>query len=319
MSRRYENPWPHEDHSVLDILWWKLGVRHRETPVWEDAPDTPAEHIALDPAALRSPPTAGWRVLWLGHSSFLLQGAEVSLLIDPVFSPHCAPLPFPSLRRLVDPPCGIRDLPEIDAVLLSHSHYDHCDVPTLEALGNDIPLIVPEGHRSWLAKKGFRDVREAAWFESLSFRKGVTFTATPSQHFTARTPFDRNRAHWCGWLVEGGGCKLWHAGDSAWCPAFREIGERLGPIDLGMIPIGAYQPRSIMRSMHMNPEEAVDVFEDTRCRRAIAMHWGTFRLTDEPMGEPPLRLRNELRKRGIADDVFRVPMVGEMFEVGRRV
>ena len=168
-------------------------------------------------------------------------------------------------------------------------------------------------------KKGFRDVREAAWFESLSFRKGVTFTATPAQHFTARTPFDRNRAHWCGWLVEGGGCKLWHAGDSAWCPAFREIGERLGPIDLGMIPIGAYQPRSIMRSMHMNPEEAVDAFEDALCRRAVAMHWGTFRLTDEPMGEPPLRLRNELRKRGIADDVFRVPKVGEMFELGRRV
>jgi N-acyl-phosphatidylethanolamine-hydrolysing phospholipase D len=133
----------------------------------------------------------------------------------------------------------------------------------------------------------------------LEIAPGVKVTATPAQHFTARTPWDRNRGHWCGWIIEGAGKRLWHAGDSAWCPAFEEIGRRFSPIDLGMIPIGAYNPRAIMESVHVTPEEAVDVFKATGCKRAIAMHWGTFRLTDEPMSEPPARLKEACEKAGI--------------------
>ena len=155
------------------------------------------------------------------------------------------------------------------------------------------------------AGQGFHQVSELAWYASAEISPGIRVTATPAQHFTARTLLDRNRGHWCGWLVEGAGCKLWHAGDSGYCAAFREIGESYGPIDFGMIPIGAYQPRRIMRPMHMNPEEAVRVFLETRCRRAVAMHWGTFRLTDEPMGEPPILLEKALRERSLAADVFR--------------
>jgi N-acyl-phosphatidylethanolamine-hydrolysing phospholipase D len=256
-------------------------------------------------------PVEGWRVTWLGHSSFLLQGCGKNLLVDPVFSDHCAPLPFPSLKRQVAVPCRVEELPEIDAVLLSHSHYDHLDLPTLRALGGKTPLLVPEGHAGWLGGKGFPKVLELSWFASAEILPGIRATATPAQHFTARTPFDRNHAHWCGWLLEGGGVKLWHAGDSAWCPAFREIGERLGPIDFGMIPIGAYSPRWFMKPMHMNPEEAVQVFQETRCRRAVAMHWGTFRLTDEPLGEPPLRLAAELENRGIPATSFVAGSIGE--------
>lgn len=138
-------------------------------------------------------------------------------------------------------------------------------------------------------------------------------TATPAQHFTARTPFDRNRGHWCGWLLEGGGAKIWHAGDSGYCPAFREIGERHGPIDFAMIPIGAYQPRGIMKPMHMNPEEASQVFDDARCRRAVGMHWGTFVLTDEPLQEPPLRLRREQKIRHPGAETFIAGKVGEQW------
>lgn len=315
MSSRYKNLWPHDDHSVLDILRWKLGIGHRERPLVAGAPDKPAERVALDPAVIAHPPPSGWRVVWLGHSSFLLQGAGVSLLIDPVFSSHCSPVPLPPLRRLVEPPCMLAELPPIDAVLLSHGHYDHCDLGTLRRLGFSLPLFVPEGHRTWLSKRGFTDVCEVPWFETRGIADGVSITAIPAQHFTARTPFDRNHAHWCGWLVNDGGCKLWHAGDSAWCPGFRELGERLGPIDFGMIPIGAYQPRSIMRSMHMNPEEAVDAFVETRCRRAVAMHWGTFRLTDEPLGEPPLRLARTTRSRDMPGDQFSAVPIGEIITV----
>jgi N-acyl-phosphatidylethanolamine-hydrolysing phospholipase D len=257
----------------------------------------------------------GWRVTWLGHSSFLLQGGGRHLLVDPVFSDHCAPLPLPSLKRVVPPPCRLGELPAIDAVLLTHSHYDHLDLPTLRAVGRRTPLLVPEGHTRFLGKRGFSEVREVAWFESVEPFPGLRITATPSQHFTARTPFDRNLGHWCGWLLESAGVKLWHAGDSGYCPAFREIGERCGPIDFGMIPIGAYSPRWFMKPMHMNPEEAVAVFEESRCIRAVAMHWGTFRLTDEPLGEPPLRLAARLKEKGIAADRFIIGGIGQSWPV----
>ncbi len=311
----FRNPWIHDEHGLPEILRWKLGLPPHEKPLLPDAPDTPAAWIALNPREIAEPPASAWRAIWLGHASFLLQGAGLSLLVDPVFSNHCAPLPLPSLRRLSPPPCGLQDLPPLHAVLLTHSHYDHLDLPTLRRLGTNLPLFVPEGHADWLGRIGFKEVTEIPWFETRQITTGVKLTATPAQHFTSRSLWDRNQAHWCGWLLEGAGCKLWHAGDSGYCPAFREIGEHFGPIDFGMIPIGAYQPSHIMRPMHLNPEEAVQAFLDTRCRRAVAMHWGTFRLTDEPLAEPPLRLAAELEKLEIPAENFVTGTIGQSWPV----
>ncbi len=311
----YENPWPHEKHGIVDILRWKLRLGPQETPELPDAPNTPALWSPVAREEIARPPGAGWRVTWLGHASFLLQGGGVSLLIDPMFSEICAPLPFPSLRRKVAPPCSIADLPKIDAVLLTHAHYDHLDLPTLRKIGTDTRILIAEGHSKWLRGKGFANVGGLAWHDSAEISRGIRVTATPAQHFTARTPFDRNHAHWCGWLVEGAGCKLWHVGDSGYCPVFSEIGGRYGPIDFGMIPIGAYQPQRIMRPMHMNPDEAVRVFLESRCRRAVAMHWGTFQLTDEPLGEPPLLLEKALRKHSVAADDFVASCIGDQWQV----
>ena len=312
----FTNPWPHEQHGVIDVLKWKLRLIPTEKPQIPEATNWPAVWRRVTGEDIQTPPAEGWRVVWLGHSSFLVQGMGVSLLVDPVFSEFCSPWPIASLRRKVAPPCSIDDLPKIHAVLLTHSHYDHMDIATLKALGDRTRLIVPKGHAEFLTEKNlFRFVSELDWYEEEFIVAGVTVKAMPAQHFTARTPFDRNMGHWCGWLLEGGGCKLWHAGDSGYCPAFQEIGERYGPIDLAMIPIGAYQPRSIMKPMHMNPEEAVQVFEDARCRRAIAMHWGTFSLTDEPVQEPPMRLRAELERRRIPQDHFVAGKVGQIWQV----
>jgi len=315
-SPRFTNPWPHEIHGVGDILKWKLRLIPSEKPVLPEATNWPAPWSRITREQMQTPPAVGWRIIWLGHASFLVQGMGISILIDPIFSEYCSPIPLPSLRRKVGPPCGIDDLPKIHAVLLTHSHYDHMDLATLKVLGDRTRLIVPKGHAEWLTeKKLFRFVSELDWHEEEYVVAGVTVKATPAQHFTARSPFDRNHGHWCGWLLEGGGCRLWHAGDSGYCPAFQEIGERYGPIDFGMIPIGAYQPRRIMKAMHMNPEEAVQAFEDARCRRAVAMHWGTFTLTDEPVQEPAIRLRQEVERRGMGPDRFFTGRVGEIWHV----
>jgi len=312
---RFKNPWAHENHGFLDILKWKLKWGPQEVSAAPDAPNAPAGWRAVHRDEMAIIPELGWRVTWLGHASFLLQGGGVSLLIDPIFSDHCAPLPISSLRRKVAPPCSIEDLPQVSAVLLTHGHYDHLDLPTLRRLGIKTRIIVAEGHAAWLRGKGFKQVTELAWHEGDDIFPGIRLTSTPAQHFTARSPFDRNHGHWCGWFIEGAGCKLWHAGDSGYCPAFKEIGERHGPADLAMIPIGAYQPRAIMRPMHLNPEEAVQAFLDAGCRRALAMHWGTFRLTDEPMGEPPILLAKALGERSLPSEVFDVLRVGDQRHV----
>ena len=313
---RFHNPWSDGEQSFIEILKWKLG-RLEPDPVVSGGPEMqrPPEVIPLGPESMASAPVAGWRVTWLGHASFLVQGAGLSLLIDPIFSEFCSPLPIGSLRRLVPPPCSLTDLPPIDAILVTHGHYDHLDLDTLRAFGRDTRIITSAGHSGWLGRKLRREVDELGWHDSASLGHGVTLTGTPAQHFSARTPFDRNQSHWGGWLIDDGRLKLWHAGDSAYCPAFTEIGERHGPIDFGMIPIGAYSPRVIMRDVHMNPEEAVQAFIDARCRRAMGMHYGTFRLTDEPLGEPPVRLAAELRKRGIAPDRFTTGPVGGVWQV----
>jgi N-acyl-phosphatidylethanolamine-hydrolysing phospholipase D len=315
MKPLFRNPWKHDIHGVADILRWKLKWGEQESPELPEAPDEPAKWRAVLPQEIATPPASEWRVTWLGHASFLLQGAGISVLIDPVFSEFCAPLPFPSLRRKVPVPCAIEDLPAIDHILITHSHYDHLDVPTLRRLGRETPITVAEGHASWLRARRFLLVNELAWHETAEIAPGIRVIATPAQHFTARTPFDRDRSHWCGWLIDGGGCKLWHAGDSGYCPAFEEIGGRYGPIDFAMIPIGAYLPRRIMRPMHMNPAEAVQAFLDARCRRAVAMHWGTFQLTDEPMGEPPLLLSKALVEKSVPPDRFVAGDIGSQWNV----
>lgn len=314
MSRRFRNPWPEPPRGLKEVLRWKLGLGEPAAPIFPKAV-APAEVAPLTSGQLAQLPNHGWRATWLGHASFLVSGGGIHLLIDPIFSATCSPLPGLGFTRHASPPCAITDLPPIAAVLLTHTHYDHCDLATLRRLGPAVPLVVPDGHRRWFLQRGFAHATELGWWQSTRITTDIVVTATPARHFTARTPWDRNRGHWCGWHLAGAGGSLWHSGDSGYGPHFQEIGQRFGPVDFGMIGIGAYQPRWFMQPLHLNPADAVEAFLETRCVRAVGMHWGTFKLSDEPLGEPPLLLAEALRKKGLPPDCFTAETIGRQWQI----
>jgi L-ascorbate metabolism protein UlaG (beta-lactamase superfamily) len=263
--------------------------------------------VANDGRALREnrgEPT----VTWVGHATLLVQLDGVNLLTDPQWAPRASPLSFAGPRRVTPPGLAFEALPPIHLVLISHDHYDHLDVATVRRLAvTHRPLfLVPLAMKAWFADQGITEnVEELDWWESRAFQ-GLTLTCVPAQHFAQRSPWDFNRRLWSGWTVVGAGRRLFFAGDTAhYDPYFREIGDRLGPFDLAAIPIGAYLPPRIMKLSHTNPEEALQLFAAVRGRRFVAIHWGTFDLADEPLDEPPARLRAEARRLGLsADDVW---------------
>lgn len=267
------------------------------------------------PVEPRRPPTPGPGevvVTFVGHSTFLIQAAGTSVLIDPVYYRRASPIPFLGPRRARAPGVRFDDLPPISLVLLSHNHYDHCDLGTLRRLERRFhpAVVTPLGNGPLLRSAGFRQVEEIDWWET-SRAAPLPITLTPAQHFSARGLFDRNRALWGGFIIEAGGLRILHAGDSGYGPHFHEIGARLGPIDLALLPIGAYEPRWFMKDIHMDPAEAVQAHLDLGARQSIAMHFGTFQLTPEGIDEPVRELVRALRERGVLAEWFRAVEVGE--------
>lgn len=290
----------------------KWGVWDRITGKRRVTPDrAPVATVAPDLARLRTPPAPGEpaRITWLGHATFLVQLDGVSLLTDPALLPKL----FGGIERNVPPGVEIEDLPPIDAVLVSHAHYDHLDLPTVQKVG--APAIAGLGLERW-----FRDRKvpatELGWWAST--RVGpVRITFVPAQHWSRRGLFDTNRTLWGGFVIEGARATIYHSGDTAWFGGFRAIGERFPTIDAALLPIGAYEPAWFMETMHVNPEQAVRAFEDLGARTLVAMHWGTFKLADEALDEPPVRLEAERARRGIAKERVRVLAIGETLEVAR--
>jgi L-ascorbate metabolism protein UlaG (beta-lactamase superfamily) len=256
-------------------------------------------------------------VTFIGHAAFLIQVAATNVLIDPVYSRRASPAPFAGPRRVRAPGVRFDDLPSISLVLLSHNHYDHCDLRTLRRLEGRFhpPVVTPLGNGQLLRPAGIRQVEEIDWWETVTAAP-LPITLTPAQHFSARNMFDRNRALWGGFLIEAGGHRILFAGDTGYGPHFREIAVRLGPIDLALLPIGAYEPRWFMKDIHMNPAEAVQAHLDLAARQSLAMHFGTFQLTPEGIDEPVRELANALRERGVPAERFRTPESGESVWLG---
>ena len=269
-----------------------------------------ADRVAPVPGVGRTP-----RLTWVGHSTFLLQTGGVNLLTDPHFTQQAFPVSWAGPRRTTPPGIHLDQLPTIDFVVISHNHYDHLDSRTVRRLCERQPenpptFFVPLRLGATVERFGATRVIELDWWQSARYAEW-TVRAVPAQHFSARTPFDRFKTLWAGWVLEHAGERFFFAGDSGYSPDFREIGDRLGPMDLSLLPIGAYEPRWFMRSMHLNPEEAVRAHLDLRSRYSVGMHWGTFILTDEPMREPPRELARARRAAGVEPERFFVLRHGE--------
>nr|XP_020455327.1 N-acyl-phosphatidylethanolamine-hydrolyzing phospholipase D isoform X3 [Monopterus albus] len=283
---RFINPWPTWQFPsyllALRFLFWDKN--HSNVPASKEALDN--ELPVMEPYFVQnadlSLPGPGMRVTWLGHATVLVEMDGLNLLTDPIFSQRASPFQLVGPKRYRGPPCTVEQLPRIDAIVISHSHYDHLDAGSVASLnarfGGELRWFVPLGLMDWLVKMGCENVMELDWWEEncVPGHDDVTFVCTPSQHWSQRTAMDSNK----------------------------EIGRRFGPFDLAAIPIGAYLPRDVMQGQHVDPEEAVQIHQDLQAKQSVAMHWGTFVLSNEYYLEPPIRLREALAQKGLKPESF---------------
>lgn len=235
------------------------------------------------------------RFTWIGHATVLIQYQGINILTDPIFSERASPIPFTGPKRVTQPALTVEQLPKIDIVLISHNHYDHLDQSTVEKIGNSAIWIVPLGYKKWFKDLGISNVKEFDWWDVKQI-KNIEITATPSQHWTARGLFDRYQQLWAAWSIKINDFNFWFAGDTGYnTKQFKEIGDRLGPFDFAIIPIGGYAPRWFMKDMHVNPAEAVEIHRDIKSKYSLGVHWGAFPLTAESIDEPPIKLEQTIK------------------------
>lgn len=333
-------PWPAQDEQVVAV---------------HDASFLPTRFPA---AASQGQGEDQLRTTWLGHACHYIEfSSGLRVLLDPVLEDRCSPFTFMGPRRYTRRACPLADLPFLDAVIISHSHYDHLSLPTIKEIARLFPnahFFVGLGLASWFRASGVTNVTEMDWWEDVQVevafedahehdgnnkdKAAATISCLPAQHTSSRYGYDQNKTLWCSWAIRSGRKSVYFGGDTGYRavpslapgeteddyhfkdkyahlptnPAFAQIGQLRGPFDLGLIPIGAYKPRFLFSWMHADPFDAVDIFRDTRCKKALGIHWGTWALTSEPVMEPPERLKMALKKRGLDEtELFDVCDIGE--------
>jgi L-ascorbate metabolism protein UlaG (beta-lactamase superfamily) len=303
-GKRFFSPGVATDKGLGAFLRWRFSRKPAPWPQWI-ADDHPPSPQPLRPGE--------FAVTFIGHATVLLRLPGFAVLTDPIFSERASPIGWMGPKRVRAPAIGLDDLPRIDAVLLSHNHYDHMDLPSLRRIRDrwNPPIVTGIGNGAYLATKGLRNVTELDWWERTEPLARLSIVYVPAQHWSRRRPWDTNRMLWGGHVVEAGGARVYFAGDTGYPAQFGEIARRLGAPDMALLPIGAYEPRWFMAPQHMNPDEAVRAHRDLGAQLSIAMHFATFPLTDEAIDEPAVALAAARREHGVAEQSFRIPAFGE--------
>ena len=313
-----------------ELVRWQIERRSQGLPLPADAP-TPVQtpdfgrinsYKAGTGSQANSPPV----ITWIGHASMLVQSGGLNILTDPVFSNRASPIQLIGPARAQPPGVAVADLPPIDVVVISHNHYDHLDRQSVldiaqraESAGTRTLFLVPLGMRSWFVDLGLTNTREMDWWDTHTDHD-VTFTFTPTQHWSARGIGDRSQTLWGGWAVTAPDLHWYFAGDTGYSKDFVDTAARFAPqhtaaqgggFDLALIPVGGYQPRWFLAEQHVNPDEAVQMHLDLRAKRSVGIHWGTFALTDEPLDQPPKDLAAARLAKNISPSDFSVMAIGE--------
>jgi N-acyl-phosphatidylethanolamine-hydrolysing phospholipase D len=298
LARGFRNLDPSYEYTIVGRAASLVRRAFRGLP----ARGAPPAVLTNDGAELRANGTHP-TVTWVGHATMLVQLDGVNILTDPIWSDRSGPLGF-GPPRLVPPGLRFEDLPPIHVVIISHDHYDHLDLPTVRRLAREHHprFFVPLGVGRWLRHEGIDNVVELDWWDAREYR-GVTFVATPAQHGSGRTFTDQNLRLWSSWAVLGARERFFFGGDTGYTAGMAEIGRRLGPFDMAMLPIGGYSAFTARHPNHLSPEESVQLYEDLHARLLVPMHWGTFALNVEPYREPPDRLLAEALRRGVEEHV----------------
>ncbi len=272
--------------SLWQVLLWFAG--YYKDP---DAMQKPPENFVSPPHSFTS--RGDGSLIWIGHSTFLIQRDGINILTDPVWAKRASPFRFFGPKRQRDPGLSFEALPSIDYVLISHNHYDHLDLHTCRALykkNSKVVFIVPLGLKKWFLNHSIPNVEELDWWQKRQ-SDSIQITAVASQHFSGRAIFDRNKSLWCGYVLQFSDKCLYYAADTGYNQYyFTEIAKRFTSIDMSIIPIGAYAPRDFMKAAHVTPKEALQIHRDVRSKLSIGCHYGTFMLADEPLGRPPYDL-----------------------------
>jgi L-ascorbate metabolism protein UlaG (beta-lactamase superfamily) len=306
-GKKFTNIIGQKPHTLGEILHWQLTRKPTKWPKW--IPNTLVPNL---PTHLAEQTTA---ITFINHATCLIQTHTLNILTDPVWSYRVSPFSFIGPARVRDPGLSLEDLPHIDIVLISHNHYDHMDIATLKSLEKKFkPLFfVPLGDREVLKHHGLTQVYALDWWDNHLIQGKSKITFIPAQHFSGRTLLDRNKSLWGGYIIEENALKILFAGDTGYSPHFKEIFEKFGSMDIALLPIGAYKPRHLMKSVHMDPAEAVLAHSDLKAKQSIAIHFGSFQLTDEGIDEPVIDLYQAMAQKKIDPHVFKVLKEGETF------